>query len=189
MHLCTRTGWMTGAVQNTCGQPRVFQHTGKSTRHASCPCGGSLAPRVACVWPRLLRRSAFQKSRNLEISNLVWFVVRGYLVSTSPPPHPDCHCARVAHHAPTAINYFHLRTTHRSFGPRSGVLIRCAAMEVRRSSHHRGPAAGGLAISWATSLPSAISCWCSSGVIGSPIAMAGGGGRWPVSTHPSPPPS
>jgi hypothetical protein len=46
----------------------VFQHTDKSTGHANCPCGRSLSPRVACVWPRLLRGSAFQKSRNLEIS-------------------------------------------------------------------------------------------------------------------------
>jgi hypothetical protein len=31
--------------------------------------GGLLTPHVARVWPRLLRGSAFQKSRNLEISD------------------------------------------------------------------------------------------------------------------------
>jgi hypothetical protein len=53
-----------------CGQaPRVFQHTGKSTGHANCPCGRPLSPRVACVWPRLLRGSAFQKSRISVMAN------------------------------------------------------------------------------------------------------------------------
>jgi hypothetical protein len=67
-NLCTRTGWsMTGEVQNTCGQPRVFntQARARDTPIVNCPCGGSLSPRVACVWPRLLRGSALQKSRNL----------------------------------------------------------------------------------------------------------------------------
>jgi hypothetical protein len=27
IYLCTRTGWMTGEVLITCGQPRAFQHT------------------------------------------------------------------------------------------------------------------------------------------------------------------
>jgi hypothetical protein len=73
-NLCTRTGWsMTGEVQNTCGQPRVFntQARARDTPIVNCPCGGSLSPRVACVWPRLLRGSALQKSRNLEISLLL----------------------------------------------------------------------------------------------------------------------
>jgi hypothetical protein len=53
-YLCTRTGWMTGAVQNTCGQPRVFNTQTKARDTPIALCGRSLTPRVACVWPRLL---------------------------------------------------------------------------------------------------------------------------------------
>jgi hypothetical protein len=59
-----------GSAEHLVGnQGRFDTHAGKSTAgHANCPCGGSLAPRVARVWLRLLRGSAYPKSRILEIS-------------------------------------------------------------------------------------------------------------------------
>jgi hypothetical protein len=73
---------MTGAVQNTGGQPRVFQHTGKSTGHANCPCGRSLSPRVACVWSRLLRGSTFHHCDPL----IHWSLAISSLATSPLPP-------------------------------------------------------------------------------------------------------
>jgi hypothetical protein len=74
---------------------------GKSTGHANCPCGGSLSPRVACVWPRLrlLRGSAFQKYRG-------------------EPFTPTCHLAlSCSLHQPSPRHYglhWHKRSPRRS---------------------------------------------------------------------------
>jgi hypothetical protein len=40
MHPHSRTGWMTGAVQNTCGQPRVFNTQAKSRDTPVTPVAG-----------------------------------------------------------------------------------------------------------------------------------------------------
>jgi hypothetical protein len=50
-----------GAVQNTCGQPRVFNTQARSRDTPVALWGGLLTPRVARVWPRLLRGGVFHR--------------------------------------------------------------------------------------------------------------------------------
>jgi hypothetical protein len=61
-HLCTRTGWMTGAVQSACGQPRGGCFNTQA-RARDTP-----VALVAGRWLLALLASGLQNSRNLEIS-------------------------------------------------------------------------------------------------------------------------
>jgi hypothetical protein len=75
---------MTGAVQNTCGQPRVFNTQAKARDTpialvACGTCGRSLTPRVACVWSQLLRGSTFLHSLAL----IHWLVQPDEAMSSS----------------------------------------------------------------------------------------------------------